>query len=47
MDNINYEFAQWGPYLSKMVVDKSITDRLLEDGNKLRKGIVSSLPFSK
>ena len=37
MDSIDYEFAQWGPYLSKMVIDKSIVDRLLEDGNELRK----------
>ena len=36
MDSIDYEFAQWGPYLSKMVIDKSIVDRLLEDGNELR-----------
>jgi len=35
--NVDYTNMIWGPYVSKMKMEKHVVDRLLEDGNELRK----------
>ena len=33
---VDYTGMIWGPYVSKMKMEKHVVDRLLEDGNQLR-----------